>query len=60
MNDAAILLVDDEPAILTLLQTVLHKEGYTQVDSASTGEEAVEACQQKTYDLIVLDVMLPG
>ncbi|WP_195576431.1 response regulator transcription factor [Paenibacillus sp. 1001270B_150601_E10] len=60
MNDAAILLVDDEPSIVTLLQTVLHKEGYTHIDAAFTGEEAIKACQRHTYDLIVLDVMLPG
>ncbi|OPH57850.1 DNA-binding response regulator [Paenibacillus ferrarius] len=60
MNDAMILLVDDEQSILELLETVLRKEGYTNIDSAKTGEEALAACESQKYDLIVLDVMLPG
>lgn len=60
MNYAAILLVDDEASIIELIKTVLYKEGFTNIDSAGTGEEAIEACQDKVYDLIVLDVMLPG
>ncbi|WP_139995095.1 response regulator transcription factor [Paenibacillus paridis] len=60
MNDAAILLVDDEQSILELLQTVLRKEGYTNIDMVITGEAAIAACEAKTYDLIVLDVLLPG
>jgi len=57
---ASILLVDDEQSIIELLQTVLHKEGYTNVDAVHSAEAALEACKEKTYDLIVLDVMLPG
>lgn len=60
MHEAQILVVDDEEAILKLLQTVFRKEGFLHVDTASTGEEAIEACQSKTYDIVVLDVMLPG
>ncbi|TKH41369.1 response regulator transcription factor [Paenibacillus sp. FSL R10-2782] len=60
MNNAAILLVDDEQSILELLLTVLHKEGYTNVDTVMTGEAAITACEGKIYDLIILDVMLPG
>ncbi|WP_338554358.1 response regulator transcription factor [Paenibacillus sp. KS-LC4] len=60
MENAAILLVDDEQALLELLQTVLRKEGYTNIDSVGTGEAAIAACTAKKYDLIVLDVMLPG
>ncbi|WP_438348343.1 response regulator transcription factor [Paenibacillus sp. FA6] len=60
MNDASILLVDDEWSIIELLQTVLYKEGYTNIDTAGTGEAAMMACELKKYDLIVLDVMLPG
>lgn len=60
MYTAAILLVDDEQSILELMQTVLHKEGFTHINTAQSGEEAIAACQTTTYDLIVLDVMLPG
>ncbi|OXM16995.1 response regulator transcription factor [Paenibacillus herberti] len=59
MNQASILLVDDEYSLLELLQTVLHKEGFTSIDTAQTGEAALDACALKKYDLIVLDVMLP-
>lgn len=60
MYDAAILLVDDEQTIVEILQTVLYKEGFTHIDTAQSGEEAISRCQTKKYDLIVLDVMLPG
>lgn len=60
MGQPQILLVDDEKAILKLLRTVLAKEGYTEVDSVGSAEEAIEACHSKSYDLIILDVMLPG
>ncbi|WP_018756203.1 response regulator transcription factor [Paenibacillus terrigena] len=60
MNHAKILLVDDEASILKLLKTVLNKEGFLNVDTASTGEEAIKACQRVTYDMVLLDVMLPG
>ncbi|CAH0119906.1 MULTISPECIES: response regulator transcription factor [unclassified Paenibacillus] len=60
MNRANILLVDDEKAIVHMLKTVLAKEGYANVDAAFTAEEALEASRTKTYDIILLDVMLPG
>ena len=53
-----ILLVDDEPLILKGLKYSLEQDGY-EVDSASDGEEAVQAFSSKMYDLILLDVMLP-
>ncbi|MEK8132643.1 response regulator transcription factor [Paenibacillus filicis] len=60
MNDASILLVDDEQAILQLLETVLLKEGFTKIDKVRTAEAAIQACEAKPYDVIVLDVMLPN
>jgi len=60
MKEAAILLVDDEQSLVELLQTVLLKEGFTNIDSASSAEAAVEACKRHSYDIIILDVMLPG
>ncbi|SEA32635.1 DNA-binding response regulator, OmpR family, contains REC and winged-helix (wHTH) domain [Lachnospiraceae bacterium NK3A20] len=42
-----------------MLRTVLHKEGYSLVDSAYTGQEAIEKTKQNQYDLVLLDVMLP-
>ena len=54
-----ILLVDDEPGIVRMLETVLRKEGYTSISSAFTGQEAMEKISRNPYDLIVLDIMLP-
>ncbi|QQK77266.1 response regulator transcription factor [Salicibibacter cibarius] len=54
-----LLVVDDEESIITLLTYNLEKEGYD-VDSASDGHTAVELAMAHTYDLIVLDLMLPG
>lgn len=60
MEHGKILLVDDEIAILTMLKTILTKEGFTNIDTATTAEEALSYCKQQSYDLILLDVMLPG
>ncbi len=60
MNNACILLVDDEYAILQLLETVLRKEGFANIDKALSSEEAIALCEKRSYDLIVLDVALPG
>ncbi len=54
-----ILLVDDEPLILKGLKYSLEKEGY-QTESASDGEEALERFEAGNYDMVLLDVMLPG
>ena len=53
-----ILLVDDEPLILKGLKYTLEQEGY-ETESAMDGEEALEKFTAETYDLILLDVMLP-
>ncbi|MBO5458787.1 MAG: response regulator transcription factor [Lachnospira sp.] len=55
---AVILVVDDEQDIRDLLGLYLKNEGY-QVEKAACGEEALELIQQKSIDLILLDVMLP-
>lgn len=60
MQEAQILIVDDEEAILHMLKTILHKEQFKHIDTACTGEEALALCQRKKYDLILLDVMLPN
>ncbi len=54
-----ILLVDDEPALLSAVQQLLQSHHYT-VDVARDGERGLELAMNNTYDLFVLDVMLPG
>ncbi|XID94978.1 response regulator transcription factor [Paenibacillaceae bacterium WGS1546] len=59
MRSHKILIIDDEPGIVKMLETILRKEGYTSIGSAFTGQEAMEKINHHSYDLIVLDVMLP-
>ncbi|MGE5635722.1 MAG: response regulator [Nocardioidaceae bacterium] len=53
-----ILLVDDEQSVQTLLTYPLRKEGY-EVVSALDGREALERLRDDSFDLVVLDLMLP-
>ena len=55
---ARILLVDDEQSIQTLLSYPLRKDGY-EVVRAADGREALDRFAEQTFDLVVLDVMLP-
>lgn len=60
MYNANVLLVDDETAILQLLTTILQKEGFSHITTATSAEEALQFVEQNRYDLMILDVMLPG
>ena len=53
-----ILLADDEQSIQTLLSYPLQKDGY-EVVRASDGREALARFAEQTFDLVVLDVMMP-
>src|SRR3954447_7373478 len=53
------LIVDDEPGVRSSLSGVLRDEGYD-VDSVDSGEACLERLAQHSYDLVVLDVWLPG
>jgi len=54
-----ILIVDDDPVIVRLLQINFRLEGYD-VDTAFRGEEALERVRDNRPDVVVLDVMMPG
>lgn len=58
-SEQRILVVDDEQAITDFVSFNLSKEGY-QVDVAHNGNEAVDMANANDYDLVILDVMLPG
>lgn len=53
-----ILIADDEPDILEIIQYNLVKEGYT-VTAARDGDEALTRAKQQQPDLIILDIMMP-
>lgn len=54
-----ILIIDDEPDLLERLKSVLTGEHYT-VETAGDGRSGLEKIWNDTYDLILLDIMLPG
>lgn len=59
MNNARILVVDDEPQIRRVLRTTLFSAGY-EVTDAKNGQEAIETVVREHPDLILLDVNMPG
>jgi DNA-binding response OmpR family regulator len=54
-----ILVVDDEPAIVTVVRERLERDGF-RVRAVASGEEALEQAELDSPDLLVLDLMLPG
>jgi len=56
---AVILIVDDEAGVRSSLAGVLRDEGY-QVDTVDSGEACLEQVRRKAYDVLLLDIWLPG
>jgi two-component system nitrogen regulation response regulator NtrX len=54
-----ILIVDDEPGIRQSLRGVFEDEGFT-TEAVSSGEECLKKAEQDSYDLVLLDIWLPG
>jgi DNA-binding NtrC family response regulator len=54
-----VLVVDDEEIMRDVLESLLVTEGY-RVDLTKTGEEGLERYQQKSFDVVLLDVSMPG
>lgn len=59
MTTASILIVEDEPKVAEAIREGLEAEGY-QVALARTGEDGLGAAMAAPFDLVVLDLMLPG
>ncbi|WP_371372652.1 response regulator transcription factor [Sporomusa aerivorans] len=53
-----VLVVDDEPKILRIIEHSLSREGY-EVATAIDGQQAIEQFQRQDYDLVILDLALP-
>lgn len=58
MNECAVLVVDDEPDIRSLLQEILEDEGYA-VSTADTAAAAQACVEESTPDLVLLDIWMP-
>ena len=54
-----VLVVDDEKLIVKGIRFSLEQDGY-EVDCAYDGDEAIERAKEREYDVVLLDVMLPG
>jgi len=59
INDIKIVIIDDEPSIVTMLQMVLRKEGFNQLYTAASCKEALETVARVNPDIVLLDIMLP-
>ncbi|HEX8636620.1 MAG TPA: sigma-54 dependent transcriptional regulator, partial [Pyrinomonadaceae bacterium] len=55
----SVLICDDEEIMRDVLETILSTAGY-RADLAKTGEEAIELYAQKSYDVVLMDVSMPG
>ena len=59
MSLGRVLVVDDEPQIRRVLRSLLTARGY-EVHDARTGEDALESIRDSRFDLVLLDVNMPG
>jgi len=59
MSSPRILVADDEPALLRLLEFVLGRRGYI-IQGVTNGNAAIEVLKTESPDLVILDVMMPG
>jgi two-component system response regulator RegX3 len=55
----SVLVVDDDPGVLDVVAFMLRREGFA-VDEEKDGTAALAAARERAYDIVILDVMLPG
>jgi DNA-binding NtrC family response regulator len=60
MMERSLLVVDDEPDMLQLLKRSLEPDLRCRVDTAASGERAIQAMAQNLYDLVLADIKMPG
>jgi two-component system KDP operon response regulator KdpE len=58
-NEGRVLVVDDDPQIRRVMRTTLEAKGYD-VEEAGSGEQALDISREEKFDLIILDINLPG
>ena len=54
-----LLIVDDEPSVVDVIRSRFEREGFA-VGEAGSGEEALRRLSEESYDLVILDIGLPG
>ncbi len=59
VTNARILVVDDEPQIRRVMRATLVARGYM-VSTARNGEEALDKVREERFDLVLLDINMPG
>lgn len=59
MEQSRILIVDDNPEIREVVTVLLEGEGFC-LEEAADGREALEKIKRNRYDLVLLDIMMPG
>ncbi len=59
MAESRILVVEDDPRLAATLDRVLTAEGHD-IEVAPDGNEALRRARERPFDLVVLDIMLPG
>ncbi|MFJ7733359.1 response regulator transcription factor [Lysinibacillus sp. NPDC097231] len=59
MQEAAILVLEDERAIADMIEIILRKEGFLNITLCDTVQKAKNKIETKTYDFYLLDIMLP-
>ncbi|MDY6879070.1 MAG: response regulator [Desulfatiglans sp.] len=59
MNNLKVLVVDDDPVTLVLLDKKVRRAGY-EVKTAKNGVEAIDCLSKQHYDVVVTDLMMPG
>lgn len=57
---ASILIVDDQPSNVRLLEQILRREDYVDLRSTTDSAEVIDLCKQRMPDLILLDLHMPG
>ena len=60
IHDAKILIVDDNPSNVLLLEAVLEEEDYGNIFSTTDPFQVLPMCRERSFDLILLDIRMPG
>ena len=58
-NSTKILVADDEKNMRVTLAAILEDKGYS-ITTADTGEKAVELCESEGFNIVIMDVRMPG